>query len=66
MTTATTTTSSVELQIPIADLKYRMRMLETENNRLMSDHGQLIVETNRRIEVGDYIKLILVYCYRCI
>ena len=37
---------------PLIDtLKQRVRILEVENRRLMANQGQLVGETNRRVEV---------------
>ena len=34
--------------------KQRIRTLEAENRRLMSSQGQLVAETNRKVDVSDY------------
>ena len=35
------------------ELKQRVRQLETENRKLMANHGQIVSDCNRRVEVRN-------------
>lgn len=44
--------SGVPTPTAFETLKQRLQMLEVENRRLMNNQGQLVADTNKRVEVS--------------
>ncbi|VDN30503.1 unnamed protein product [Cylicostephanus goldi] len=46
-------------QLHYENMKHRCKMLDSENQRLMRVQNELIMDANRRVEVGDLIYRLL-------